>query len=378
MDNNHIALFFRGRGGGVGKVIPRIGECLRYKGRHVSVVAANLDKRNRLYSQIYNLNRKKLALSLPALVRFIFKKRIRLLFCAAHMPSIVGFCARLLTLNSCLIVPSIRTNLSVIILEWGVIRSQIFKLIIKIIINSSSQTVAVSGGVKEDLVHNFGVNPSVVRVIYPPVLIPELGSKGREIPSGRWFHDEEISVVLSVGRLSRQKDFLTLIRAFALLLDAHPESRLVIVGEGPERPQIEALIKEKGLDEFVWLAGHQENPYKFYTHSDLFSLTSRWGGLDNVLVEALYFGLPVVCTDFPYGPRELLEMGFLERLAPVGGVETIALQMSEGLNPVSKEKIRWKIDKLEERFSLEAVAQQHEELFREVLKSLRPGFQKYV
>ena len=365
MKENRIALFFRGSGGGVGKVIPSLGASLRGKGYPVRLFASKYEAGTSRDVNVEDLGQKKLIFSLPKLIFRISQNRITLLFCAAHFPSLIGFLACKMAPRHCVPIPSIRTNLSRSTDGWGRVKYRLFRTGIRWVINHSPKTVAVSEGVRTDLVKNFGIKPERIRVIYPPVLTPQMKQKAKEPVEHEWFRDFQTRVILSVGRLSKQKDYPTLIRAFSLFHRSNPEFRLVILGDGPERSALEKLIMQEGVADFVWLAGHQTNPFKFYPQADLFALTSRWGGLDNVLVEAAYFGLPIVCTDFPYGPRELQQLGLLDQLAPEEDVKTLVTHFERAVQkPVAPERA-WKAEKV---FSLEAVASEHERLFRETLE----------
>jgi glycosyltransferase involved in cell wall biosynthesis len=133
-------------------------------------------------------------------------------------------------------------------------------------------------------------------------------------------------VILAVGRLTAQKDFSTLIRAFAEVRRSCP-ARLLILGEAEERPALEALVKQLGLEQAVSLPGFVANPYPYMVRAALFVLSSRWEGLPGVLIEALYCGTPAISTGCPSGPREILADGQYGQLAPVGDVQALAQAM---------------------------------------------------
>ncbi|UWX04047.1 glycosyltransferase [Pseudoxanthomonas sp. NC8] len=136
--------------------------------------------------------------------------------------------------------------------------------------------------------------------------------------------------VLAVGMLKTPKDFPLLIRAFSLLR-AQVDARLLILGEGTERARLEKLVHELGLQGMVMLPGYVADTAPFYAQSDLFVLSSDHEGFGNVIVEALEQGCPVVSTDCPSGPREILTDGRCGRLVPVGDVAALAAAMQESL-----------------------------------------------
>jgi glycosyltransferase involved in cell wall biosynthesis len=190
--------------------------------------------------------------------------------------------------------------------------------------------VAVSGGVADDLSVATGLPRDRIEVIHNPVITPRLKEMAEERIAHPWFEPGQPPVVLALGRLAPQKDFATLIRAFAQVRQDR-SARLLILGEGPERAALESLVRDLALETDVGLPGWVTNPYPFMVRADLFVLSSKWEGLPGVLIEALYCGVPVVSTDCPSGPSEILEGGKYGRLVPVGDVEALAGAIGEGL-----------------------------------------------
>ena len=122
--------------------------------------------------------------------------------------------------------------------------------------------------------------------------------------------------VVGMGRLVESKRFDLLIRAFAQCLPSHPDWRLVVLGEGPERAGLERLARELGLEESFMLPGAVRNPGPVLVQAELFALTSRYEGFPMSLVEAMACGLPAVCTDYPAGPGEIIQDGVNGALVP--------------------------------------------------------------
>jgi glycosyltransferase involved in cell wall biosynthesis len=173
-------------------------------------------------------------------------------------------------------------------------------------------------------------------VIYNPVITPAILAQARQTPNHPWFAPGEPPVILGVGRLTRQKDFPTLLRAFAALRRQRP-ARLIILGEGEDRPALEALIAELGLTDDVALPGFRDDAMGFMACSALFVLSSAWEGLPTVLIEALAAGTRVISTDCPSGPREILQEGRLGALVPVGDPAALAEAMVGALaSPASR------------------------------------------
>lgn len=183
--------------------------------------------------------------------------------------------------------------------------------------------IAVSQGVADDLVTTLGLDPSRVQVIYNPVVTDQLPQQASESLIHPWFAKGQPPVILGAGRLVLQKDFATLIRAFASVR-RQAKARLVILGEGELRPELELLIRELGLQDDVALPGFVNNPLPYMARAAVFVLSSAWEGLPNVLIQALALGTPVVSTDCPSGPREILKGGEYGELVAVGDDRALA------------------------------------------------------
>ena len=205
---------------------------------------------------------------------------------------------------------------------------------------SADAVAAVSEGAARDLEKQLRMPLESVHVLYNPVVDEFLQQKCQETLSHAWAEEPKQPLIVGMGRLTAQKDFGTLIRAFARL--ANPSaSRLVILGEGEERPALEALVQQLKLEGQVLLPGFVENPYAWLSKARLFVLSSRWEALPTVLIEALACGVPVVATDCPSGPAEILENGRWGSLVPLQDEEALAAAMEQGLErPVEKEQLQ--------------------------------------
>jgi glycosyltransferase involved in cell wall biosynthesis len=191
--------------------------------------------------------------------------------------------------------------------------------------------VAVSKGVAADFVLTTGAPSSRVKVVYNPIVRSELFTLAEAPCPHPWFASGEPPVILAVGRLARQKDFPALLKAFAKVR-ATRESRLVILGEGQERRLLEGLVSELGLSRAVDMPGFVENPFSYMKRAAMLALSSEWEGFGNVLVEAMALGTPVVSTDCPHGPREILQDGLLGPLVRVGDVSGLAKALQQVLD----------------------------------------------
>lgn len=194
--------------------------------------------------------------------------------------------------------------------------------------------VTVSQGVADDLVA-LGLPSGMVQAIYNPMVGPDLAERACRPVAHPWFGAGEPPVILGVGRLGKQKDFATLIRAFARLRAAGRTERLMIVGDGKaetERAGLLELAASLGVAEAVDLPGAVPEAVPYIARAALFVLSSAWEGLPGVLIEALACGTPVASTDCPSGPAEILEGGRYGPLVPVGDDGALAAAMAAVLD----------------------------------------------
>ena len=191
--------------------------------------------------------------------------------------------------------------------------------------------VSVSRDGANELVTELGLPNHLVTAIPNPVPVEEIKARAAIRPDHPWLAPGSPPVILAVGRLEPQKDYPTLLRAFALLR-RNRDARLIILGEGTLRPTLESQIQELGLKDQVALPGFQPNPFGWMAACNLFVMSSRFEGFPNSLVQAMACGARVVSTDCRTGPREILEDGKWGTLVPVGDAEALAVAMEEGLD----------------------------------------------
>lgn len=158
-------------------------------------------------------------------------------------------------------------------------------------------------------IYNAGIDASVVE-------------RAREPYSHPFFETGE-PVLVACGRLTEQKDYPTLLRAIARIRTERP-ARLIVLGDGPLQRDLTALARELGIDDAVDFAGYVDNPHPCMARASIYVLSSRSEGFGNVLVEALALARPVVATDCPHGPGEILDRGTYGRLVPPGDPEALA------------------------------------------------------
>jgi glycosyltransferase involved in cell wall biosynthesis len=200
--------------------------------------------------------------------------------------------------------------------------------------------IAVSEGVARDTQKISGIPENKIHVIRNPVITNKLTTLSMVAPDHPWLMDKKYPVIIGIGRLTQQKGFDTLIRAFAEINKEIP-SRLIILGDGNLKNELLALTHELGVPDKVDFPGFTDNPYAYLKTADLFILSSRWEGSPNALTEAMALGTQVVSTDCPSGPFEVLQGGNIAPLVPVDNVEALSRAAIEVLNkPVESKNIQ--------------------------------------
>lgn len=217
------------------------------------------------------------------------------------------------------------------------LRSALVPPFMKLLYPRADAIVGVSKGAAQDLETQLGIAKGKVSVIYNPVVDDELIDKGKAPLDHPWFGEGSPPVFLAVGRLTQQKDFFTLIEAFELVR-RQKLVRLIILGEGDDRNELEAMTARLGIAEDVSMPGFAENPYAYMSRASALVLSSRWEGLGVVLIEAMACGCPVIATDCPNGPSEILEAGKYGPLVPTEDAVSLSAAMLQVLEaPVSRD-----------------------------------------
>ena len=183
--------------------------------------------------------------------------------------------------------------------------------------------IAVSQGVADDVITITGMSDRQVTVVRNPTVSPAMLAAATLPVEHPWLATDALPVVLGVGRLTEQKDFPTLLRAFAEVAKQR-DARLIILGEGQLREALLEQARQLGIADKVAFPGFSDNPWAWMRRAAVFVLSSRWEGSPNTLTEALALGIPVVSTDCPSGPRELLNGGKLAPLVPMGDITALS------------------------------------------------------
>lgn len=356
----HIAFYLRLLyGGGAERVMVNLMHTLVEQGIKVDLVMntasgpylKQLDPRVRIVS----LQAPRLLLGLPKLAGYLRREKPTCLISGLHYANEIALWAKQLAFVPTKLIVTEHNTLSIHAQKRSTDRWS--PLLAKLFYPLASQIVAVSQGVAKDLAQVTGLPDSRINVIYNPIVTPEILEKSQQPIEHPWFQPGELPVILGVGRLEAQKDFPNLIHAFAQVRKKKP-CRLVILGSGRDRLELDELVKKLDLKQDVAFLGFVDNPYAYIAKAAVYVLSSAWEGFGNVLVEAMALGTPVVATDCPHGPAEILAQGKYGFLVPVGDPNA----MSEAIFQVLSGNIK-QIDKTWlNQFKLENITKQYLEL----------------
>ncbi|MES9968947.1 MAG: glycosyltransferase [Candidatus Thiodiazotropha sp.] len=206
--------------------------------------------------------------------------------------------------------------------------------------NHADGVIAVSQGVADEVMELSAIDGEKINVIRNPTITPELYRQAEEPVDEPWLAAGQPPLILGIGGLRRQKDFPTLMRAFALVRQQLP-CRLMLLGQGNKEGQLLKLAQELGLQDDFRLAGFVANPYAYLKGANLFVLSSLWEGSPNVLTEAMALGTSCVSTDCPSGPHEVTRAGEVAPLVPMGDPERLAAAMLQTLRePLDPQRLK--------------------------------------
>ena len=310
--------------------------------------------------RVVDLKASRVLTSLPALFRYLRRERPEAMLSAMNYVNIAALWARRLAGIPTRLIVSEHSTLSASSNHASSVRERMMPHFVRRFYPWADGIISVSHGSADDLARITGLPPERIKVIYNPVITPEVRIKAQCSTDHPWFKAGQMPVLLAIGRLSPEKDFRSLILAFAQVRKARAV-RLLILGEGNERPALEVLVRQLGLEQDVSLPGFVQNPYALMACASAFVLSSRWEALPTVLIEALYCGAPLIATDCPSWPKEILANGKYGELVPPGDVAALAQAISSTLEKEVKSlpPESWK------SFELETVVKQYVEVLIE-------------
>ena len=327
----HLALYLPSlRGGGAERVMVNLANGFSQRGIKVDLVLANaegpyLDDVSSAV-EIVDLFSKRVSASLPGLTRYLKKNKPQAMLSTMGHANIIAILARKLA--------GMEEKMRLVVREAITISydtrktnkplGRLIPQLTRFFYPWADEIIANSSGSAYDLATLTGLPVDSIHIIANPIDIDAIRDYGKTFPNHPWFHSDEYQVILATGRLTEQKGFDVLIKAFLLVNKKKPDTRLIILGEGEKRQELNELVKSLGIADKVSLPGFMNNPYSYMNHSTLFVLSSRWEGLPNALLEALTLGTPIVATKCPSGPSEILENGKYGKLVPVDDYNELA------------------------------------------------------
>lgn len=335
-----VAIFLPSlEGGGAERAMVTLANGFASRGQRVDLVLASAQgpylAEVTADVRVVDLGTRGVVASLPGLVRYLRRERPYAMLSALNHANVIAVVARLLARTNTRLVISERSDVSRPLTQIKSLRARCVVPLMKWSYRRSDAITAVSSGVADDLARTIGLSRNRIEVIYNPVVTASMLVQANAPVDHPWVRVGQPPLVLAAGRLTPQKDFPTLIQAFAKVR-MQRECRLVILGEGELRESLQALIHRLGLDESVQMPGFSENPFAWMRRASVFVLSSAWEGLPNVLIQAMACGTRVVSTDCPSGPQEILEGGRWGPLVSVGDVEAMGNAILAQLNCSSK------------------------------------------
>lgn len=277
--------------------------------------------------------------ALSGLAKYLKREQPDIVIASMDYPNIVAVMARKLAQVNSRVIITVHNTLSEEVSRSKKPRVKAQVKVDRRFYPRADAVVAVSQGVADDLARTLGLPVKSISTIYNPVVSQSLEQRALESLSHPWFSGGGPPVLLAVGGFKPAKDHATLLKAFAIARKERPV-RLVILGEGKLRESLTRLAKDLGVSEDLDMPGFVGNPYKYMARASLFVFPSVFEGMGMVLVEALACGCPIVSTDCPSGPAEILAQGRFGTLVPMGEEQSLAKAITDALEtPHNKEML---------------------------------------
>lgn len=364
-----IAFFISSlQGGGAEKVVLEIANNLP-QDKYEPTILIHRAKENAPipspHVAVVNFNRQKVRKVFFKLVEYLKKEKPDILYSALWYMNFVAIIAVKVARVDTKVVASVHNN--PVLMTQNDNFGWIIPFATRFLYNLSDSVVGVSQGVIDEL-KKLHVREDKLSVIYNPVVSAELKEKSKSSATYRWF-GQGYPLICAIGRLSKQKGYPTLLQAMPQILEKYPDAKLLILGEGEDELSLKTMIGELGISESVDLLGFKTNPYAYLSQCDCFVLPSLWEGFGIVIVEAMACGVPVVSTDCPFGPAEIITHEENGLLVEVDNPKLLA----DAINRVlGDDQLQHKLSenglKKAEDFTVEKITAEYDDLFTRVLK----------
>lgn len=297
-----------------------------------------------------------------ALIRYFRKSQPKFMITAMWPLTVIAPFSKFFSNHSCKIIICEQNNLSHQYQKFGFIKKIAMRISMSLGYRLAYARVGVSKGVVDIISNLSGLQLKKFEVINNPVSQCKEASSSSIIEVEKRWSCPPGTRVISVGSFKSQKNHQLLFKAIANI--KNPNIRLMLVGDGEDREKLKNLAKKLKIETNIIFVGFQIDLSPFYKTSDLFVLSSDYEGFGNVIVEALSYGIPVVSTDCPYGPSEILDNGRFGTLVPVGDIDALAIAIKEKLN--SLQKNNYNLMKRASEFFPEILASKYLRLLNEI------------
>jgi len=331
-------------GGGAERVMVTLANGFAQRGHRVDLVLTKAEGPYRsevcAHVNVIDFDRSRVLASLLPLARYLRSERPHVMLSALNHANIIAILARKLAGVKTRLVVSERSSPS------GAVNNRAttaMHWLMRLLYPYADSVIAVSQGVAAELIADFRLDSRRVIAIPNPVVLSEIQRMAEERPCHPWLQPGEPPILLAVGRLVPEKDYATLLDAFARLRTDR-DARLLILGEGPLRFELEQRIGKLGLRDSIELVGFQSNPFGWMAACDLYVLSSKTEGFPNSLIQAMACGARIVSTDCRNGPGEILEGGRWGKLVPVGDIEALEMALAKALDETAPPDVLKRVD----------------------------------
>jgi glycosyltransferase involved in cell wall biosynthesis len=291
--------------------------------------------------KIIDLHAHRMMTSIPGLGKYLRENRPDGLIAVPDMANLIAIWGKMLAGSPVRLLIGNHIQLSMLVKTSPKLQEKLYPYLLKLFNRFADSIVAVSRGAAEDFRRVTGIPADRISVIYNPFPVQQILKSSRQEVKHSWFAQGEPPVILAVGRLSIQKDYPTLLKAFALVRKRRA-ARLIFLGQGEQYQRLNTLARQLGIAMDTAFLGFVSNPFAYMARSSVFVLSSTFEGFGNVLVEAMACGTQVVSTDCSSGPREILDNGKFGRLTPPSDPEMLATAIEAALDDPLPVDLLWK------------------------------------
>lgn len=309
-------------------------------------------------TRVVRLGAEKSIQRLPALIRYLREQPPAAMLSATHLANEIACVARRIAGAKTVLLLSEHNNLSSDIRDSGKARALLLPRTTRWMYPLADEIIAVSDGVAADMCRVSGLKRSRVTTVYNPIDFAALRDAAAHPVAHPWFEPGEPPVIVAIGRLEAQKNFPNMLRALARVRQ-HCPARLLILGEGSQRGSLESLVREMQLEDAVALPGFVANPARYVARAAVYAMSSSWEGMPVALIEALALGVPVVSTDCPSGPAEILNNGVYGTLVPMNDSAALAEAIQAAFDKEHSDAAAWL-----EQFSADTITERYLQLMR--------------